>query len=179
MQNLDQTLELHRAELQQQLSKLEEQAQPVLDKMANIREELRILDELLGMRQVKPESDETGPDRSRPVPFLASKPADGRSRFTATASYWVPILESLVELGGSVHGDDVIVRVGKKMEAVLKPADYEMLPSGVQVRWQNRAAWQRLNMVKQGLLRSDSPRGVWEITPQGRAWLDARTKKAV
>ncbi|MEM7820360.1 MAG: winged helix-turn-helix domain-containing protein, partial [Candidatus Aenigmatarchaeota archaeon] len=35
------------------------------------------------------------------------------------------------------------------------------------------AQWARNAMVKEGLLASDSPRGVWEITAVGRRWLAA------
>jgi len=36
------------------------------------------------------------------------------------------------------------------------------------IRWKNRALWERLVMVKDGLLKSGSPRGIWEITEKGR-----------
>uniref|UniRef100_A0A7C3EZC1 Restriction system protein Mrr-like N-terminal domain-containing protein n=1 Tax=candidate division WOR-3 bacterium TaxID=2052148 RepID=A0A7C3EZC1_UNCW3 len=36
------------------------------------------------------------------------------------------------------------------------------------IRWRNAAQWARYNMVKQGWLKSNSPRGVWEITEAGR-----------
>ncbi len=86
-------------------------------------------------------------------------------------AYWPAILESLVELGGRAQREKVVERVGEKLASILTPADRELLKSGLDVRWKNRVAWQRLNMVKQGLLRGASPRGVWEITEAGRKWL--------
>ena len=65
-------------------------------------------------------------------------------------------------------------RVEEKMQGLLQHADYELLSSGTDLRWRNRAAWQRLNMKRQGLLRNDSPRGMWEITTKGREWLRAK-----
>jgi restriction system protein len=50
------------------------------------------------------------------------------------------------------------------MKHILKSVDYEKLPSGVKIRWQNTAQWERYKMVQDGLLRSDSPKGIWEIT---------------
>jgi hypothetical protein len=53
-----------------------------------------------------------------------------------------------------------------------------MLPSGVEVRWKNRVAWQRENMKRLGLLRGDSPQGIWEVTETGRQWLaDASSQR--
>jgi hypothetical protein len=50
---------------------------------------------------------------------------------------------------------------------VLSPVDYEKLPSGTGVRWQNTAQWALFELVKQGLLKSDSPPGVWELSYKG------------
>lgn len=89
----------------------------------------------------------------------------------------MPILEALEERSGREHSDVVLDLVEKKMVGILKSEDYELLPSGLSVRWRNRAQWQRQNMVQQGLLRKDSPRGIWEITPTGRQWLQQRKRK--
>ena len=35
-------------------------------------------------------------------------------------------------------------------------------------RWRNAAQWARNSMIHEGLLKADSPRGVWEISDQGR-----------
>ena len=43
-------------------------------------------------------------------------------------------------------------------------------------RWRNTAQWARNAMVKEGLLASDSPRGVWEITAEGKQWLEAQSE---
>ena len=39
----------------------------------------------------------------------------------------------------------------------------------------HEAAWARQNLVNQGLLSGSSPRGIWEITEQGRNYLAALT----
>ncbi len=58
------------------------------------------------------------------------------------------------------------------MRHVLKAIDYQILSSEAeQVRWQNSAQWARNLMVKEGMLQSDSPVGIWEITEKGRAFL--------
>ena len=103
---------------------------------------------------------------------------DSRSRRTRTRrgvltpqpAYCRPILQALVELGGSAPKSVVIDKVGELMAAVLTSADRTPLPSG-ELRWRNRAAWARLVLVRQGLLSSSSPTGMWEITEAGRRWL--------
>ena len=37
--------------------------------------------------------------------------------------------------------------------------------------WRNGAQWARHAMVTEGLLKADSPRGIWEISPAGEAYL--------
>lgn len=71
----------------------------------------------------------------------------------------------LVESGGSSKAAEVLERVGKVMKPRLKPVDFQPLASGPEnPRWRNAAQWARNSMVKDGLLKPDSPRGVWEIT---------------
>jgi len=33
-----------------------------------------------------------------------------------------------------------------------------------EVHWRNRAQWYRNTLLREGLLKSDSPRGIWEIS---------------
>lgn len=84
-----------------------------------------------------------------------------------------PILQSLVDLGGSASMNDVLDKVEKLMSQKLNAYDRQTLPSDPTIpRWRNTAQWARAAMVKEGLLSSDSPRGVWEITDSGREFLE-------
>jgi len=88
---------------------------------------------------------------------------------TPEREFELPILQSLAALGGKARMADVLEKVGKTLRPLLKEADYQTLPSDPDsVRWRNTAQWTRLTLVKQGDMNPDSPRGVWEITPQGR-----------
>jgi len=91
---------------------------------------------------------------------------------TPRQAFRIPILEVLVELGGKGKTDKILEKVENKMKHILNPVDYKKLPSGVMIRWQNTAQWEKFVMVKDGLLRSDSPKGVWEITEKGRKFLE-------
>lgn len=94
---------------------------------------------------------------------------------TPEAEYQAPILRVLSESGGSSKAADVLEQVGQVMKARLKPVDFEPLASGPDnPRWRNAAQWARNTMVKQGLLKADSARGVWEISEAGRRWLAER-----
>src|SRR5437660_3511538 len=88
---------------------------------------------------------------------------------TPEAAYYQPILKALSELGGSAKVSEVLEKVEQFMKKELKPVDYEPRRSGSEMpRWRNAAQWARNTMVEEGLLASNSPRGVWEITEAGR-----------
>ena len=93
---------------------------------------------------------------------------------TPEAEYYQPIMQVLTDMGGSGKVADVLDRVGEVMKPVLMEVDYAPLASNPDnPRWRNAAQWARNSMVKEGLLKSDSPRGVWEITEKGLRMLQA------
>ena len=97
---------------------------------------------------------------------------------TPEAAYREPILRVLAEMGGAGRIGDVLERVGQVMKPVLKEVDYDPLASDPDLpRWRNAAQWARNAMVKEGLLKADSPRGIWEITDKGRAVLQEPGKQ--
>lgn len=109
-------------------------------------------------------SKEIRREQSRRLPKGLRTPEDAFRR---------PILEALVELGGRASMRDVLERVEEKMKGVLNEYDYEPLPSDPKsVRWRNTAQWCRNTLVTEGLMVSDSPRGIWEISDEGRLALD-------
>ncbi len=92
---------------------------------------------------------------------------------TPEGEFRIPILQSLVELGGSANLNDVLDKVEQLMSHKLNAYDRQTLPSDPKIqRWRNTAQWARADMVKEGLLSSTSPRGVWEITNNGRRYLE-------
>lgn len=95
-----------------------------------------------------------------------------RGERTPGEAHRLPILRALVALGGEAPMQQVLDRVYQEMKHELKPVDLEPLPSSPETpRWRNAAQWERFRMVQEGLLRADSPRGIWAITRQGRAFL--------
>ncbi len=84
--------------------------------------------------------------------------------------YVIPILKALEEMGGQGRVSNILDRVLEQVRDRLTESDYGQLRSG-EIRWRNAAQWARHTMVTSGLLSKDSPRGIWEITPQGREYL--------
>jgi hypothetical protein len=113
-------------------------------------------------------------------PTAATARRKGRSRKAATArtrvpkgsllderAYEIPILRALHEHGGRAAAREVVDRVGELVDDHLTPLDREMVETGG-IRWQARVQFARLRMKEHGQLKSDSPRGIWELTDEGR-----------
>lgn len=98
---------------------------------------------------------------------------------TPEDEYRIPILESIVELGGKGEMREILERVREKMKDKLNEYDFQSIPSNPnEPRWRNTAQWCRLTLVKEGLLSSSSPKGIWEITEKGRKYLEEYKKKS-
>lgn len=105
------------------------------------------------------------------VPPISEEEVTGRAKrneIMPRAEYTRPILEALIEMGGSGRMRDVLDRVLVKIKDRLRPKDWVKVPSGSSIRWKNRAQWERNRLKSEGYLKKDSPRGIWEITDEGR-----------
>jgi restriction system protein len=114
-------------------------------------------------------------DNSTPEKARTSSGRLQRGLRTPEAAYYQSILRALDGLGGRARMNDVLDRVEHLMREKLATVDYQPLNSDPEVpRWRNAAQWARNAMVKEGLLKDDSPRGVWEISEAGRRVLAER-----
>lgn len=96
---------------------------------------------------------------------------------TPVDEFRIPIPEPLVELGGRGGIRNVLAKVEDKMKDKLTPYDFQGLKSNPsKIRWENTVQWCRLVMFKEGLLSHNSPRGIWEITPKGKTYLEQQIK---
>jgi restriction system protein len=92
---------------------------------------------------------------------------------TPVEQFVIPILESIIELGGKAETKNILELVHSKMKGILNSYDYEPLPSDPKrQRWKNSAKWARYSMVNEGLLANNSPQGIWEITEKGRKFYE-------
>ena len=98
--------------------------------------------------------------------------SDGGVR-TPEDRYYLPILEALSELGGSARKSEVLECVLQRMKDKLQDVDFIPLASRPGApRWENTAAWARNTLKERGLIRKDSPHGVWEISDSGIQFLE-------
>ena len=168
------------AELQRQAEPLVDDADSVLRRLLGYQSEE---ENSSPAKVVEPSRDATG------LPIQEPQPAQERPRIRRTksktkgrgssdrapkgsllpeADYALPLLETLVELDGSAPMSKVVEGLETKLEGKLTETDWKVLRSG-KVRWRNRVQFVRLGLIKEGHMAKDSPRGVWEITDEGRA----------
>lgn len=76
------------------------------------------------------------------------------------------ILSILREAGGSLSVNQVLKEVECRMTSRFSDADYQPV-SKDEVKWRNAARWERNDMVKDGLIKKNGRRGVWELTEGG------------
>lgn len=116
------------------------------------------------------------PARTRPKPGRAPRPIKTRpvKRTRAPrgesmpyATYRQYILLSLDDLVGRAPTRQVLERIESYLKPRFKEIDYQPLSDG-SPRWQVAARFERKNMVINGLLRDDSPHGIWELSEAGR-----------
>ena len=81
--------------------------------------------------------------------------------------YEVPILKILDAHGGRAPTREVLDELGEMLADRFMPTDQEKLASG-DIRWRNRGQFVRLRLIERGDMVKGSPRGLWEITDQGR-----------
>ena len=150
-------------------------AKEALERAARLTD---LLDRVAGLRQEWNDLAATT-DSQEDAETKAARRKVGRVRRgqrTPEEAYRRPILQVLMEMGGSGRMAAVLDRVGKIMKPILKDVDYGMLSSSPDLpRWRNAAQWARNSMVKEGLLKSDSPHGVWEIRDKGRQACPGKT----
>jgi Mrr N-terminal domain len=156
-----QQLENWKKNLAEELAGIEIQLEHLHASASEKREKLSAIEKLIGPTQEKVEDL---------VDEIVSESES--EMFTPIQAYWKPILQTLVEIGGRSRRKRVVDTVGEKMKGILTKADYGKLPQSGYTRWRNRVAWQASNMRRDGYIRNDSTRGVWEITDAGRKWLD-------
>jgi hypothetical protein len=137
------------------------------DRVETLAREARQLGELIK----KVQQLRTGNKPSAPATQPAPRRRSGEDA-TPQPAYTLPLLQALVDLGGKAPKRKVLERVHELMKDRLKPADYEELPSGGEIRWENKVAWLRVNLIKQGYLCEDTPLGIWAITDKGRQYLE-------
>ena len=155
---------------------LKDEAEPFVDTPNTV------LRRLLGLDSTDRETDDEASSvqvirpRRRSRGARRSKRGTRRSRAPAGSlleqdAYFEPILRAVNERGGRAPTREVLDEVGKALADRFTELDKESTESG-SVRWESRAQFARLRMVDRGLLKEGSPRGIWEISNEGIAYLN-------
>ena len=109
---------------------------------------------------------------SPPLPLVKERVKHTRERTIGITGlrrnkYRIPLLETVFEFGGEAPLDRVHAILARRMESELETSDRKRVPSMDEPRWWNDVKWLRNDLVKEGLFRNDSKRGVWELTEAG------------
>ena len=90
------------------------------------------------------------------------------NKITPDILYQFFILGILVKLGGSADTATVIKRIRENYGDKFSEKDLMETEKTKVVRWENNVKWARKHLVDAGYLEKGSPRGIWEITNEGR-----------
>jgi hypothetical protein len=86
-------------------------------------------------------------------------------------SVQLPLLRVIADVGGELPLKEAVERVEKFFPELTEEDRGRRLPSGYGLLFSNRVQWCRQRLVQLGYLYRE-PRGVWRITPQGKAFLE-------
>lgn len=101
--------------------------------------------------------------RTQPLTPKRQKGRLSRSPKTEQKVLREVMVKSLRTLGGRARVIEVIKEMERQLEGKLLPGDMGWRESTGEYVWQNNAKWERFRMTQDGILRSDSPRGYWEL----------------
>lgn len=83
---------------------------------------------------------------------------------TPVDEYRRVIVEILQALGGRAYAHDVLQAISERMSDALTPRDLEEDERNGQEMWRISAKKARGELVREGVLRSDSPKKTWELS---------------
>lgn len=93
------------------------------------------------------------------------RPAQGAKRSLEKLpqkDFHAPLIETMRELGGRASVKDVREYIEPRLKPLLKAGDYEYVSTG-DPRWWNAVCWARNDLIKSGVFKRGTERGVWEL----------------
>ena len=84
-----------------------------------------------------------------------------------------PLMDVIYERGGRASGRDLYPALRERMKRYMTPGDFDRISSGDD-RWRSTVKSAREDLVQEGYLRDDSPRGVWALSDAGVALVESR-----
>ena len=145
------------------------------DLTAMVAEHERVMSLLAARKQLEALQDSWASlagegEPGEPVGLIYAGARAARGAKTPARAFTVPILQVLEEAGGRAAASHVEDSIGEAMAVQLNEVDRARVRSG-QVRWRATLRWVVHHMKREGLLTGDSPRGIWEISEEGKAYL--------
>jgi predicted CopG family antitoxin len=137
---------------------LKELAEPLVDTPSSVIR--RLLEEKGVLQRAAPP----------PKPMPPKEKAE-REEQTPQSVYEQHLLQVLLEkFNGRGNKKDVTLAVIERMmkRRLISAADLEFVSTG-ETKAENKISWGRNLLKNRGLIRSGAPRGVWELTAEGRA----------
>lgn len=95
--------------------------------------------------------------------------------FTPHEYYRLPILKSLIYLGGNAKLSDIAGFIEKEMKNKFKKGDHEKGTGGFEKLWVEMVSREKENMIKEALISEDSKSEQWEIIQNGIDYLSHHT----
>ena len=102
-----------------------------------------------------------------------SAPGDERSPQIPEGAVQEPLMEVIYERGGTASGRDLYPALRERMKRYLTPGDFDRIGSGDN-KWRRTVKSARDQLVEDGYLRGDAPRGVWALSKEGVALVEGR-----
>jgi restriction system protein len=144
-----------------------------VESINGIREKVQSLSEDWRMLSIK-STKKTGRNPRQRKPKSTARLEKGLR--TPEDAFKLPLLNTLIEMGGAGRVSDILDRMEKHVQPILSDHDYEPLSSTDELRWRNTTKWARQDLVNEGLLDKDSPYGIWTITEKGRVWAEGQSQ---
>ncbi len=150
----------------------QKRAQPTPKKQLQTKKTPRATSGDKASKVARPSStEETSPlQENGSLPSERRGPAPSGLR-TPEHMFILPILQTLEAAGGEAETRGVLEGVLERMRNLLKPSDFETTQTSDQPRWKVSLYLARSIMLRQGLLRNDTSRGIWAISDLGRRYL--------
>lgn len=162
----------------QSIQQLESRSIPVPDTLRHLKmdlvSELGVADEaeeiLVFLRGALAEVMQTlssKPTSARGEQSPGPQPTQRRTRkrrddITPMETWRRLVVEALKAKGGKAPCSEVLDLINERMEGKFLSGDLGSRKDGHPV-WRNNIQWERYNMIRDGILKSDSPRGIWEL----------------
>jgi hypothetical protein len=163
-------------EISRTVTRLESMKVPVPNELRNLKTDLvaelgideHVRETLTGLRDGLAEVLDAIQHRTG-KPGTSDKPRRKRSQLPRTDKQILRgcLLKALKAKGGKASIHEVLDWMEEHLKDRLQPGDLETHPSGAVV-WQRNTHWERFSLVQEGILKSHSPRGIWELDDDHR-----------